>query len=195
MSSNSGTPQPPRGRGRPRDPQLRDRILAAAARLAAEAGVDIGFDRIAQAAGASRTTLYRWWRTPEELLLDALLGSVHESITTDAGTPAIEGLREQMTLAADVLIDAPTGGPLRALAAGALSRRATHAAFAEHWLAPRRAAARELVARGIREGTIVDEDPELIIDALFAPIYHRAFFTDGPLDAAVIDALLRRVAR
>jgi len=42
---------------------------------------------------------------------------------------------------------------------------------------------------------IVDEDPELLIDLLFAPLYHRAFFTGAPIDDDLIDALLARVRR
>lgn len=174
--------------------ELRRRILVAAARLAAESGIEVGFDRIAQAADASRTTLYRWWRNPQELLLDALLESVRFSTETDENAPTLARLRSQVELAAAVLTDPPTGAPLRALASAALTSQAAHAALTERWLAPRRAAARPLIEQGIAEGVIVDEDPEMLIDVLFAPVYHRAFFTDGPLNDELVDALIRRVA-
>lgn len=191
VSTNSSAA---RGRGRPRDTDLRRKILTTAAGLAASEGTDIGFDRIAQAAGVSRTTLYRWWPSPQELLLDALLDSVSFSLDTDGAGPALAQLRRQVEFAAGVLSAPPTGAPLRALAAGALTRESLHRAFLERWLTPRRDAARVLIARGIADGTIVDEDPETLIDVLFAPVYHRAFFTAQPIDSDLIDALMRRVA-
>lgn len=156
--------------------------------------MDVGFDRIAQAAGASRTTLYRWWANPQELFLDALLDSVQFSLDTDEDAPTLARLRSQVELAAAVLIDPSTGAPLRALASAAMTSDATHTAFAQHWLEPRRTAARALIDHGIDEGVIVDEDPEVLIDVLFAPIYHRALFTGGPLDDDLVDALVRSIA-
>lgn len=193
MSTNSATPAAPRSRGRPRDPELRRRILRTAARLAADEGIDIGFDRIAQEAGASRTTLYRWWNGSRELLLDALLEAAAFSLETDPAASVPERLRAQVESAAAIFLDSETGAPLRALAAAALTRESGRVDFMEHWLGPRRDAARVLVVQGIADGTIVDDDPDTIIDVLFAPIYHRAFFTGQPLTDDYVDALMRRV--
>lgn len=198
VSSNSSTPTAagaptPRGRGRPRDTELRARILATAARLAADEGVDVGFDRIAQATGASRTTLYRWWRGPHEILLDALRDATAFSLENDPGADVLDRLHAQVESAAAVLTDDVTGGPLRALAAAALTRESARIDFMEHWLRPRRAAARALLVEGIAAGTIVDEDPDTLIDVLFGPIYHRALLTAMPLTADYVEALLRRV--
>lgn len=194
MSTNSTTTPGARGRGRPRDAQLRRRILASAARLAADEGIDVGFDRIAQDAGASRTTLYRWWATPHELLLDALLTGASFSPESDPTHPAIERLHAHLENTAATLIDDVTGAPLRALAAVAVGREDARVAFVEHWLAPRRDSARALVVEAIGDGAIVDDDPDAIVDMLLSPIYHRSWLLRLPLTDDVIDALLRRVA-
>lgn len=162
--------------------------------LSAQDGVDVGFDRIAAQAGVSRTTLYRWWRSPREVLLDALLESVRFSIEVDASTPAIDQLRAHLRSAAEVLTRPPTAAPLRALAAAALGDEAVHLAFRQRWLEPRRAAAQTLVERGFADGSITGADPQAVIDELFGPVYHRAWFTDGPLDEEFINGLLARVA-
>ncbi|MGB4777956.1 TetR/AcrR family transcriptional regulator C-terminal ligand-binding domain-containing protein [Microbacterium sp.] len=195
MYSNAATPAPSRGRGRPRDAQLRERILVAAARLAAEEGIDIGFDRISQASGASRTTLYRWWSSPQELLLDALLDASEFSPERDSTLPTVERLRSHLENTAAMLIDDDTGVPLRALAAVAAGRENARIAFVEHWLKPRRDAARALVIAGIAEGEIVDEDPDVLVDVLLAPIYHRAVLLGAPLTEEFISGLMRRVRR
>lgn len=193
MSTNSASTPVRRGRGRPRDAELRRRILTTAARLASEEGIDVSFERIAQEVGASRTTLYRWWRGSRELLLDALLETAAFTLDTDDEAPIPEQLRAQVRSAAAVLLDEVTGAPLRALAATALTRESSRIDFVEHWLKPRRDRARPLIARGIADGTIVDDDPDLLIDVLFSPVYHRALFSRKPLDDAFVDGLLRRV--
>lgn len=193
VSSNSTTPAATRRRGRPRDTELRARILRAAAALAATDGVDVGFDRIAQAAGASRTTLYRWWRAPHELFLDALLDAVAFSLETDATAPVPVQLRMQVEAAAAILIDPPTGAPLRALAAAAAVDDEARADISARWFAPRRAAARALIERGIADGSIVAADADVLADVLFAPIYHRAFFTGQPLTEQFVASLVRLI--
>lgn len=155
--------------------------------------MEVGFDSIAQASGASRTTLYRWWSSPQELLLDALLETVRPSIDVDEHAPVLPQLRSHLMLAARALVDPPTAAPLRVLASGALASETAHEAFVEHWLTPRRAAARALIERGIREGALIDEDPDAMADMLFGPIYHRVFFTGDAVSDAFIDSLIRRV--
>lgn len=190
---NSDTPSTARGRGRPRDADLRRRILSSATILAADEGVDIGFDRIAHAAGASRTTLYRWWRSPHELLLDALLDAVSFSLETDPSTPIVEQLRMQVEATAAILIDPPTSGPLRALVAAAAAGGVARDEIITRWFAPRRAAAIALIEAGVADGTVVDDDPETLVDVLFAPVYHRVFFTGQPLTEQFVASLIRRI--
>src|SRR5437588_7161765 len=62
-----------RGRGRPRDEVARARILEAAL----EVLQDVGFantttDAIAERAGASKATIYRWWANKAGVVIDAL---------------------------------------------------------------------------------------------------------------------------
>ena len=62
------SPPPPRGRGRPPDPELRDRLLAAARDQFGESGLDgTSMDRIATAAGVSKVTLYAHFASKEAL--------------------------------------------------------------------------------------------------------------------------------
>jgi AcrR family transcriptional regulator len=62
-----------RGRGRPRSPNTDRAILDAALELLAERGVDgVTIEGIAARAGVSRPTLYRRWRSREDLLADAI---------------------------------------------------------------------------------------------------------------------------
>src|ERR1700686_2372622 len=82
-------------RGRPRSEKAREAILAAAAELLLARGLAaVNMDAVAQQAGVSKATIYRWWPTKETLALDALY---HE--WTAARPPA----REPGSLRGDLL--------------------------------------------------------------------------------------------
>jgi AcrR family transcriptional regulator len=60
-------------RGRPRSERASDAIFDAAAELLLEHGLDaVSMDAVAERAGVSKATIYRWWPTKETLALDAL---------------------------------------------------------------------------------------------------------------------------
>ncbi len=182
MSTSDAPETGTRTRGRPRDSALRERILEAAASLAMTSGIELGFERIAQEAGASRTTLYRWWDSPQELLLDAMLERTRWSLDHDAEGTAAARLRAQVIDAVEILSAPDTGKPLRALAAGALTNEKVRAAFLEHWLDPRRQVAARILEDGMITGEFrQDLDIEAVIDVLFSPIYHRLLLTRMPL--------------
>lgn len=194
MSTSSAPAPGARTRGRPRDPALRERILEAAANLAMASGVELGFERIAQEAGASRTTLYRWWDSPQELLLDAMLERTRWSLDHDSEGTAAARLRAQVVDAVEILSAPDTGRPLRALAAGALTNEKVRTAFIEHWLSPRREVAARILSDGMITGEFrQDLDAEAVIDALFSPIYHRLLLTRMPLGRGFADTLWRIV--
>jgi hypothetical protein len=62
-------PRPP---GRPRSEQALQEILETAYKLLRDKGFNaVGSHEIAQVAGVSSATLYRWWKSKEEILFDA----------------------------------------------------------------------------------------------------------------------------
>jgi len=72
MGSDDETPAAAR-RGRPRSEKARLAILEAAAELLLARGLSaVSMDAVAERAGVSKATIYRWWHTKEALALDAL---------------------------------------------------------------------------------------------------------------------------
>ena len=60
-------------RGRPRSEKARLAILEAATELLLVQGLSaVSMDAVAERAGVSKATIYRWWPTKETLALDAL---------------------------------------------------------------------------------------------------------------------------
>src|ERR1700737_2613138 len=66
-------------RGRPRSGEARLAILDATTELLLEHGlIGANMDAVAERAGVSKATIYRWWPTKEALALDALYRSWSE---------------------------------------------------------------------------------------------------------------------
>src|SRR5580658_807520 len=64
---------PAASRGRPRSERARQAILASAAELLLARGLAaVSMDAVAERAGVSKATIYRWWPSKETLALDAL---------------------------------------------------------------------------------------------------------------------------
>lgn len=60
-------------RGRPRDHELEQRILAAVGALLSETGYPgVSFEEVARRSGAAKATLYRRWKSKREMVLAAL---------------------------------------------------------------------------------------------------------------------------
>src|SRR5712692_8905871 len=93
MSTQS--PSRSRSRGRPRSEQARQAVLAAAGRLVEEYGYGrVTIEAIARQAGVSKQTIYRWWSTKAEIVLEVL----NEAASTIAPAPDSGSLEADVQL-------------------------------------------------------------------------------------------------
>src|ERR671936_350476 len=77
MKDTKILPAEARGPGRPRDEEARRRVLDAACGLLEEVGFrSVTVDAIAERAGASKATVYRWWPNKAALLIEAFRDAV-----------------------------------------------------------------------------------------------------------------------
>jgi len=172
-------------RGRPRSEARKQAILRAAFELLGERGLDAtSMDAVAERAGVSKATIYRWWDSKELLALDALYAEWDA-----AGPPA----RETGTLRSDMLAlvrpwvrlaaSGPSARILTALVAGAKNDPDFGRAYRARFVQPRRDQARAMLARAIARGEIpADTDIEVAIDVFWGPLYHRLFHGHAPLN-------------
>lgn len=179
VSTNSS----PHRRGRPRSVERRRAVLDAAAELALSSASLPTIDAIATRAGCSRTTLYKWWPSAAAVLLEGLLERFHASIEFDDAMPVRDALTAQVDALVRLLRDTPAGGLIRQLMAASITDAATATALLDQWMEPRRQAALHHLERGVAAGEIRPEaDADLVVDALFAPAYHRLVWGHAPLD-------------
>jgi AcrR family transcriptional regulator len=176
-------------RGRMRSEKTQRAILEAASELMLEHGLrSITMDAVAERAGASKATIYRWWPSKELLALDALL-SQWEIGTVDTGSLSGD-LQALICPWVQRLTDRPYGRVIAALLSRAQSDPRFAEAYGARFVQPRRDAGRLVFARAIDRGEIAaDTDVEAALDLLYGPIYHRMM----QLHSALTDDFARTI--
>jgi AcrR family transcriptional regulator len=178
------TARPP---GRPRSAASHEAILRATLELLAEKGSQaMSMDAVAARAGVSKATIYRRWKSKEELieaLLDTLAGLIQPA---DTGDP-----REDM-LAAGRVAASGAAAPLIRLIPALVSEAVTNPEFAEVFRAklvePRRAQIRSFFERAVAYGEFRDDvDPEFLTDVMFGTIVFRSQIAGDSLDGLLDD--------
>jgi AcrR family transcriptional regulator len=184
-----------RGRGRPRDTVARKRILQAALELLeTHAFAEITTEAIAERAGASKATIYRWWPNKVAVLIEAL----REAVARESPFPHTGELHQDIRLQLHNFLKLLTGRRgriFKAFIAAAQNDPEIAKTFRTTWIAPRRADAKASLER-YRGGQLRrDADLELVMDVLYGPLYFRLLAGHGPLSRAYTDALADLVIR
>jgi len=171
-----------RGRGRPRSEVSRQRILDAALETLEISGfTNSTTDLIAERAGASKATIYRWWPTKASLLAEALREAVaHEMPFPETGDLATDiELQLQNFIG---LLNGRLGRAFKAFVGAAQSDPEVAAAFLEEWVKPRRKEAKTVLEHYQVNGQIAaDVDLDLVLDLLYGPLYFRLLSGYGAL--------------
>ena len=167
--------------GRPRSEATRRAILTAAIDELTERGYSqLSVEGIAARAGSGKQTIYRWWSSKADVVLDAMLdeaasaiavpdeGSLHADLNAFlAATFRQRGQRPVLVgLMAEALLD-PTFA----------------AQFRDRFLFGRRDALRTVLTRAAARGEIAaDVDPEMLLDIVFGVLWYRLLLDHAPLD-------------
>jgi AcrR family transcriptional regulator len=187
-------------RGRPRSERARKAILEAAAELLLARGLSaVSMDAVAERAGVSKATIYRWWPTKETLALDALYTewAAARSQTRDTGSlrgDLLSMLRPWARLAGS----RPYGRVVAALLTEAQTDPVFGAEYRQRFLEPRREQVREIFRRAIERGEIpAGTKVEVSLDLLYGSMYHRLLHGHAPLNDRfvrdVVDTVLNGV--
>jgi AcrR family transcriptional regulator len=180
--------------GRPRSEATRRAIEAAAFEELKERGyAALTIEGIAARAGAGKQTIYRWWRSKADVVLDAMTD------LADASVP----IPDEGSLPADLLAFLVSSFRQRAarpalvgLMAQAVLDPEFAGAFRERFLFARRAALRGILDRAAARGEIAqDVDPELLLDVVFGVLWYRLLLEHAPLDDAAARDLAALVVR
>jgi AcrR family transcriptional regulator len=163
-------------RGRPRSEKAHAAILEAATELLLERGLErVSMDEVAERAGVSKATIYRWWPSKQTLALDALY---HEWDTSRRELPDTGSLRADLLALLRPWMRRirarPNGRVVAELVAEAQTDPEFASVYRARFVAPRREPARALLLRAIDRGKLPpDSDIELALDLVYGPLYHR----------------------
>jgi AcrR family transcriptional regulator len=192
--TGSEAPRPP---GRPRSERAHRAILDATLELLGETGYEgLTMEGIAARAGVGKATVYRRWRSREEVMTAAVEDFVSDIDVPDTGSVE-EDLLHLMRRAVSVYL-----GPPGRILPGLVSAMARDPDLArsvrEGFLESRRSALATVLERGLERGELRDGiDLELTLDFLGGPLFYRLLVTGGPVDRdlgdGVVDVLLRGI--
>jgi AcrR family transcriptional regulator len=182
--------------GRPREARADRAILAATLELMAEQGVrDLRMDDVADRAHVGKATIYRRYRSKDELVTAALAALVSEIKVPDTGSTRRD-LLGLMRSAVAVYRGSVEAGVMPGLV-DAMSRDPELArTVREGFLAQRRAALRAVLERGVERGELrTDLDVELALDVLGGALFYRLLVTGGSIDRQLADGVVELILR
>ncbi|MEU8589450.1 TetR/AcrR family transcriptional regulator [Streptomyces sp. NPDC048664] len=191
------SPQSPRPRsGNRRDEAARLSVLHAADDLLVEHGFRaLTVEAIARRAGVAKQTIYRWWPSKSEILLDTLVEDSGKRLPVPTEAPTAHALRDYLRDVARFLDEDPAGKVLLALIAEAQHDPGVAERFHERFLGPRREQERAMITGALDAGQIsAPLGPDATLDALLGPIVYRAL-TGASVPHALVDALVDDLLR
>ncbi|MDA0178775.1 TetR/AcrR family transcriptional regulator [Solirubrobacter phytolaccae] len=191
------SPTPPRPRsGNRRDEAARDAVLHAADDLLAEKGFGaLTIEAIAREAGVAKQTIYRWWPSKVEILLDTLVEDAERQLPVPTDKATAASIRTYLRKFARFVTHDAAGKVLLALLAEAQHDPETATRMHQRYLGPRRRQELELLKGAIDAGEIAPRlGPDAAMDALIGPIVYRAL-TGASIPRGFVDALVEDVLR
>ncbi|MEO3826270.1 TetR/AcrR family transcriptional regulator [Actinomadura sp. B10D3] len=184
MSSGAGRAPVKRRRTRT-SPRSEAEILDAAYDLLMTRGLDATtVEAIADRAGVSKATVYKWWPNRAAVIMTAFLRRSGDILPyPDRFAP---GEVEDRLLRMAAAFRGPAGTAVSALIAEGQSDPDIARAFRDGYVNKRREQGIAIVRDAIAAGDIRPADPDVVLDLLYAPLYFRLLVGHLPLtDEAV----------
>ncbi|RDI22912.1 TetR family transcriptional regulator [Lentzea flaviverrucosa] len=180
-----------RGNRHGRSEQARQAVLEAADDLLAERGfAGVTIEGIAARAGVAKQTIYRWWPSKVDVLLEAFTEDMAEHLTPQDTGDLGTDLRTHLATLAEFLTNSDPGAVFRALTGQAQHDPQLAARLRDDHLSHQRDRDRVPLQRAIERGELpADLNVDTALDHLVGPIYYRVLVTGAPVSRAFTDDL------
>ncbi len=179
--------------GRKRDPRTQAAAVDAVLDLVGAGATLSGLSlvTIAEHAGVSRNSLYRRWRTKDELYLD-VLDAINKPLPAFDGPTARDNLIAHLAILIERTLDKRASSMLRALLAEAGAFPELRRRYFEEIVAPRREVMFRLIRQGIASGEIrPGVDVAFVNEMLVGPVLAR--MGSGAIDDLDPEETSRRI--
>ena len=186
-------PRTSRG-GRPRDPSRDGVIRAAILSLLAEVGYGaLTMDAVAAEAGVGKATIYRRWRTKEDLVADTI-AEISRAEVTPADTGSLEGDLRGMLHTIVSVLNGPTGAATQALLSTVPHNPALAAAFRDGPAGVWAQAFQQIFSRAESRGELRPGlSGTVTAEAITAPFVQRWLVSGKPVTNEYADEVLSQV--
>ncbi len=184
-----------RSRGRKRDDGARRRILKAALEILEEAGLaEATIEAIAERAGTGKATIYRWWPNKAAVMIEAL----REAVPQDLPFPDTGDLQEDIRLQLRNFVKLLSGGRgriFRAFMIAAQTDPEVGETFQTLWHKPWKRTTKLGLERHGRKAIRENTELDVVLDAMYGPLYYRLLIGGNALNTDYTDALTGVIAR
>ncbi|MET8947848.1 TetR/AcrR family transcriptional regulator [Streptomyces sp. NPDC004542] len=181
-----------------RSESVRLAVLNAADDLLVERGfAALTIEGIAQRAGVAKQTIYRWWKSKVDILLDTLTDDAREALEWRTGDGGAEAeIRAHLKRVTDFFQE-PAGQVMLSLLGHAQLDQATADALRSGFLSEQRrrdiAGLRALFGRTRDDHGIDDRTADHLVDLLLGPLYYRLLVLGKPIDEDLVNSTARFV--
>ena len=181
-----------RGNRHGRSEEARQAVLEAADDLLAERGfAGVTIEGIAARAGVAKQTIYRWWPSKVDVLLEAFTEDMAEHLTPEDLGDLGADLRVHLARLAEFLTESDPGAVFRALTGQAQHDPQLATRLRDVHLSHQRTRDALPLRRAIDRGDLpADLDVDLALDQLVGPIYYRVLVTGAPVPREFTDDLV-----
>jgi len=191
-SEPTSTPEAPTlWRGRPRDSSAHQAILAATLELLDEVGYQrLTIEGVAKRARVGKSTIYRWWESKLDLLLEAAAPHLEIGLVPDTGNTRRDlaaGIRQ----AIDTYSDRVAADVIFVVIADLEEDPRLRDIFRKTWVLPWRTSMAQAIERGVSRGDLPRAlDVQFVIDVLVGTIFQRVLIVPQPMTKGLAKRLV-----
>ena len=194
--TSAALPRDPEHRGNRhgRSEAARKAVLQAADNLLVEKGfADFTIEGIAARAGVGKQTIYRWWASKADILLDAFLEDAAERLTPPELGDLGADMRSHLRNCAEFFSQSDAGAVFRALVGEAQHDEKIASRLRVDYISQQRDRDRAPLRRAIERGELSpDVDMEMALEQLVAPVHYRILVSGEPVTPDYTDLLVER---
>ncbi|MED3854302.1 TetR/AcrR family transcriptional regulator [Priestia megaterium] len=168
-----------------------EKILDSTIKVLNESGYSsLTIEAIAIQAGVGKSTIYRWWNSKADLVLDAFLMTTDSTFQFDI-KKSVRHNFEQQLINLSIVFNTKLG---RSMLAIIVDNREIAERFYTSYLSLRRKDATSFLKTAIAKGEIKpDINIDIVLDMLFGPIYFRTLIFNQEPDHHFISELVQQV--
>lgn len=176
--------------GRPRSEKSKEAVIKATHELLHEqGGAGLTIEAIARRANVGKPTVYRWWPTLADIVLEAVLLQAATKIMVIHFESLQKTLSQFLKQSMKTITDGD-GAHLRFLMAHAQKNEDFRKRFRENFTAQRRTVLNSIFLQAMERGQISPEQNlEMLIDIVFGTMWYRLLIGHAPMDESFADEL------